>query len=183
MKEKIDPTLLIRIGNWSLRPIDIKWIDWNFKSPVDGELVTAGALNDNSRILFKASEETYTQDIVALMYVTNSANWIPKSNWLVEHEIQMTNISTNTMNNTRPESLENGWSTPSNAGLDSYADNFETRQQKFALILGALNIMKQENASEKARNAAKQHFSRLEEAIDGALDTNLDKMWNKMGFE
>ena len=74
MKEKIDPTLLIRVGNWSLRPIDIKWIDWNFKSPVDGELITTGALNDNSRIIFRASEETYVQDIETLLFVINSTN-------------------------------------------------------------------------------------------------------------
>lgn len=84
--EKIDPTLLIRIGNWSLRPIDIKWIDWNFKSPVDGELVTAGALSDGSRILFKTSEPTYMQDLETLEYVTNSANWKPKADWLVNQE-------------------------------------------------------------------------------------------------
>lgn len=86
MEEKIDPTLLIRVGNWSLRPIDVKWIDWNFESPVDGELVTSGSLSDDSRILFKASEPTYTQDLETLEYVTDSANWIPKADWLVNHE-------------------------------------------------------------------------------------------------
>jgi hypothetical protein len=86
LQEKIDPTLSIRVGHWSLRPIDIKWINWNFKSPVDGELVTSGSLDDNSRILFKASDPTYTQDIETLEYVINSANWIPKTDWLVNQE-------------------------------------------------------------------------------------------------
>lgn len=84
--EKIDPTLLIHIGDWSLRPIDIKWISWDFESSIHGYDVTTGALNDNTRILFKASEPTYTQDLETLEYVTNSANWIPRADWLVNHE-------------------------------------------------------------------------------------------------
>jgi hypothetical protein len=85
-QEKIDPTLLIHIGKWSLRPIDVKWIDWEFKSSFYDEFVTSGSLIDGSRFLFRTSEPTYTQDIQFLKYVTNSANWIPKADWLVNHE-------------------------------------------------------------------------------------------------
>ena len=85
-QEKINPTLLVRLGQWSLRPIDVKRINWDFESPVDGELVTLGSLNDDSRILFKASEPAYTQNIETLKYVTDSANWIPKADWLVNHK-------------------------------------------------------------------------------------------------
>lgn len=83
------------------------------------------------------------------------------------------------MNDTRPESLKNGWSTLSNTGLDSYADNIETRLQKFALVSAALDISVEENDSKEARNAIKQHFSRLKESVIGAVDNDtLSSVWN-----
>lgn len=78
--------MLIHIGDGALRPIDIKWINWDLESSIHGSDVTTGALNDGSRILFVASDPTYTQDLETLEYVTDSANWIPKADWLVNHE-------------------------------------------------------------------------------------------------
>jgi len=83
------------------------------------------------------------------------------------------------MNNTRPKSLANGWSTVSDTGLDSYADNEESRQQKFALVSAALDISAEENDSKEARNATKQHLVRLQESVIGAVDNDLfDSIWN-----
>ena len=83
------------------------------------------------------------------------------------------------MNNVCSKSLVNCWSTVSDTGLDSYADNEESRQQKFDLVSAAVDISFEENDSEEARNATKQHLVRLQESVVGALDNDtFSSIWN-----
>lgn len=84
MQEKIDPTLLIQIGEWSLRPVDISSIRWNFASSVEEDsLNTTGTLTSGRSFVLKDSEPNYPQNLEILAFVSNTSNWKPKSDWLL----------------------------------------------------------------------------------------------------
>lgn len=83
MQEKIDPTLLIHIGNHSFRPIDIRRIRWNFQSHASAP----GCLDTSCSVVggsfqITASEPNYAQYVETLEFVSDSINWIPESEWV-----------------------------------------------------------------------------------------------------
>ena len=83
MQEKIDPTLLTRIGSHSVRPIDIRGIRWNFQSAASdpGCLDTScSAVGGSFQITYSAPN--YAQYVETLKFVSDSINWIPKSEWV-----------------------------------------------------------------------------------------------------
>jgi hypothetical protein len=73
--EKINPYHLVRVGNFSFRPADIKSIAWHYKN-LDDRLETEVCLDNGKPFAFKASDMSYWITIERLAFVSDSTNWL-----------------------------------------------------------------------------------------------------------
>ena len=82
MQEKIDPTLLTRVGNYSLRPVDIIAIQWDYEyhdNPNERHTTCSIGV---STFLFRNSDPAYDRIVEILEFVSSPINWMPKPDWL-----------------------------------------------------------------------------------------------------
>lgn len=83
MQEKIDPTLLTRIGMYSLRPVDITAIRWDYEYRDNPSERHTACSVEVSTFLFTNSDPVYDRIIEILKFISSPVNWIPKSDWLL----------------------------------------------------------------------------------------------------
>jgi hypothetical protein len=78
--EKINPRNLVRVGNFTFRPIDLKYIEWDYNDSL-GETRTGFWLHSvtDRGFTFKISDPSYTTNKELLMFFSDSENWLTES--------------------------------------------------------------------------------------------------------